>query len=122
MQVEATETYNGWKNYATWGVKLVLDNDEGTYLEVREMTRAAIEDAPADPNVPDIWTAEQAARFNLADSIKDYTEELCGLGGEAYGLPELPMMAQQVIGAGLAEVDWQEIADALVRDEQEQAA
>ena len=24
-------TYNGWKNYETWNVKLWLDNEQGTY-------------------------------------------------------------------------------------------
>jgi hypothetical protein len=34
-----TEDYNGWKNYETWNVALYLDNDEGTYLAVREYVR-----------------------------------------------------------------------------------
>jgi hypothetical protein len=33
------EDYNGWKNYETWNVALYLDNDEGTYLAVREYVR-----------------------------------------------------------------------------------
>jgi len=31
--------YNGWKNYETWNVALYLDNDEGTYLAVKEYVR-----------------------------------------------------------------------------------
>lgn len=110
---EATEkdtTYNGWTNYATWGVALVLDNDEGSYNYVRERTNEFKTQALEHRNVPEIWTAEEAARYELADFLKDYTEELCGLGGEAYGLPEPSLMAMQVIQAGLANVDWDEIA------------
>jgi hypothetical protein len=33
------EQYNGWKNYETWNVALYLDNDEGTYLAVKEYVR-----------------------------------------------------------------------------------
>lgn len=102
-----TETYNGWTNYATWGVALVLDNDEGTYNEVRERIDRIKEDAPDHRNVPEIWSAEDAARFEAADFLKDYAEELCHL--ESNEGPTL--MARQVIQAGLAEVDWDEIAN-----------
>lgn len=105
-------TYNGWTNYATWGVALVLDNDEGTYNEVNERAASLSRNVDLHPNVMSgIWSREDAIRFDLAEHVKDFTEELCGLGGEAYGLPEPSMMAQQVIAAGLADVDWQEIAD-----------
>jgi hypothetical protein len=33
------EEYNGWKNYETWNVALYLDNDEGTYLAVKEYVK-----------------------------------------------------------------------------------
>jgi hypothetical protein len=98
-----TETYNGWTNYATWGVALVLDNDEGTYNAVREhiaMERGT--DESEDYVMP---TDEDAVRYRLADWLKDFTEELCGLESE-----DLSFMARQVLQAGLADVDWDEIA------------
>lgn len=116
MQTDTDTTYNGWVNYATWGVALVLSNDEGTYSYVNERLAEIKEEAPDHRNVPDIWSEQDAIRFELADFLKDYTEELCGLGGEAYGLPEPSMMASQVIAAGLADVDWQEIADNWLTD------
>ena len=68
------ETYNGWKNYATWGVALVLDNDEGTYNHVREMVADVGHYVRhEDPNVPEIWSIERALVFRLADRLKDYT-------------------------------------------------
>jgi hypothetical protein len=30
------EEYNGWANYETWNVALYLDNDEGSYLAVKD--------------------------------------------------------------------------------------
>lgn len=53
-----------------------------------------------------IWTEENAAHYLLADALKDYVEELCGLENDS-----LPIMARQVIGAGLCDVDWDEIAN-----------
>lgn len=113
---EPTDTsYNGWTNYATWGVALVLDNDEGTYTAVHDQLGEFRADAPDCSQVANgIWTEDQAVRFNLADWLKDFTEELCGLGDfEAYGVaePSPSLMARQVIGAGLANVDWDEIAN-----------
>lgn len=105
--------YNGWKNYATWGVALVLENDQGTYNHVRERAAQLVKDAPEHPNVEsDIWTAEQAVRFELADFLKGFTEELCGLEGGLDGsVSEPSLMARQVMQAGLDDVDWDEIAD-----------
>jgi hypothetical protein len=104
------QTYNGWTNYATWGVALVLGNDEGTYNESRDRARELKDDAPNHRNVPEIWTAEQAAKFELVDWLKDYVEELCGVGSREMDEISPSMMAHQVISAGLADVDWDEIA------------
>lgn len=104
-------TYQGWKNYATWGVALVLDNDEGTYNEVHEQVTLLRDAADSDPNVTQgIWTAADCVRFRLEDWLKDYVEELCGLDGDL-GIPEPTLMARQVLHAGLAEVDWTEVAN-----------
>lgn len=108
----AEQRYNGWANYATWGVALVLDNDEGTYNYVKDLARQLQDEIESGhPNVPEIWTAERALRFELADRLKDFTEELCGLEGEELGIPEPSLMAKQVLQAGLADVDWDEIAE-----------
>ncbi len=29
-------SYNGWSNYETWNVSLWLNNDEGSYRELRQ--------------------------------------------------------------------------------------
>lgn len=103
--------YNGWKNYATWGVALVLSNDYGTYTETREQAAAFKASAPHRCNVTaGIWTAEQAAVFGLEDWLKDYTAILCGFESCDDGTREPSMMAMQVMQAGLAEVEWADIA------------
>ena len=32
----ADERYNGWKNYDTWGMSLLIDNDQGLQEEFHE--------------------------------------------------------------------------------------
>lgn len=98
--MSATDTYNGWTNYATWGVALVLDNDEGTYSHVWDVLVRRATEAAAESDIG-------KPAYYLADALKDYTEELCGLESDN---DELSMMARQVIAAGLCEVDWDEIA------------
>lgn len=110
--MSSTETYNGWKNYETWAVALHLDNDEGTYTMVRERADEIKAEAADHHNVPEIWTEEEAARFELADYLKDFAETLAGIGSESddYGIAEPSLLAIDMIRAALSEVDWDEIA------------
>lgn len=108
--------YNGWTNYPTWAVNLWMANDEGLYDLVREHARECIDEASEHRNVPEIWTAEQAARFTLADWMKD---ELCEPGGE-YGLvPELEGFPSDLLRWALSSVEWSEIAEHWIADERE---
>ena len=36
MQATEDKTYEGWSNYATWGVALVLNNEESTCRAIRD--------------------------------------------------------------------------------------
>ena len=105
------EGYNGWKNYETWAVALWIDNDEGTYHYRREMTEEARIGAPrASQVVEGVWTAEQAARFNLADALKEWVTDAL--------MPELEAsLASDLLGAALSEVDWDEIAENYLSEE-----
>lgn len=98
------ETYQGWKNYATWGVALVLDNDRAHYETVTQRRDQLRQGVDSHSNVKlGIWSVQEALRFELADFIKLLTEALCETDN-------MSLMASQVIQAGLAEVDWDEIA------------
>ena len=112
------KTYNGWTNYETWAVALHIDNDEGTYTYVRERAEEIKTSAPEHHNVPEIWTAEQAARFELADFLKDYAETLCGIGDESedYGIAAPSLLAIDMLRAALSEVNWDEIADNILSE------
>ena len=104
------ETYNGWKNYPTWAVNLWLSNDEGLYNEARRIAVIIREQAPQDDNVlAGIWTAEETARFRLADHVKQWVRDDLA--------PDLgASFAADLLGYALDQVDWEEIAVALLDD------
>lgn len=107
--------YNGWANYETWAVALWIDNEQGTHEQRRGMGHTAVRIAPVNQNVPEIWTAQQAARYAYADALKEWvTDEL---------MPDLgASLAADLLGAALSEVDWAEIAENWLYDEEDYAA
>lgn len=107
-------TYNGWSSYESWAVALWLDNEEGSYNLMREWARECTDEAPSHENVariPSIWTRAEAAKFTLADRIKEYIEEQApDLGATLY---------TDLLNAALSEVDWYEVAEHYLSDLEE---
>lgn len=96
--------YNGWTNYETWNVKLWLDNDEGSYHYWQERAEYWNEHESTSTH----WTQEQSARFNLADELEQEVKDAA---------PEMGAgMYADLLGAALSEVDWHEIAGAMLDD------
>lgn len=101
--------YNGWKNYETWVVKLWLDNEEPSWRYWEERTKTVCTEAEDR----EFWTAEKDAAIQLSKELEDTIDE---------GMPE--ELQRQVDGtfyadllnAALSEVDWREIADAMIED------
>ena len=89
-------SYNGWSNYETWNVKLWMDNDGS--LEYWEETAREI--AGRD--------GKDSAANELAGMLKDsFQENAPDLGASCYS---------DLLGAALSEVDWYEIAEAILSD------
>jgi len=100
--------HNGWKNCATWGVKLILDNDEGS--NEYWMEQAVRHLRTAEPIIPGC-TKEDKARWNLDEQLRDEITD------EVYtAIEDCGYMVSQLMGAALCEVDWQEIADSFIDD------
>ena len=83
--------YNGYSNYQTWNVALWLDNNEVSYYVVREMADGL----------------EKTSQ--LADWIKDFVEEQNPVADQA-------SMFTDLMGHALANVDWIEIAEAVLAE------
>lgn len=103
-------TYNGWTNYETWNVNLWLNNEEQSYLYWEESAIDAWQDAETDENTKNgTWTRSEAARFYMANRLK---EEVT-LGNPLVGAAS---MYSDLLGATLSEVNWNEIANSLLED------
>ena len=89
-------TYQGWSNYETWAVKLWIDNEYEDYVYWTERTTEELDDADGD---------REMATAQLADSLKDAHEE---------NTPDLTGAYSDLLRSALEEVDWQEIAEALI--------
>lgn len=96
----ADKGYNGWSNYETWNVKLWMDNDEGSYNYWKEQTLEA-------------WEQEDHDLANTVSRLADMLET-----EHKDNIPETSGTYADLLGAALSEVDWHEIAESLVSDEE----
>lgn len=124
-----TKTYNGWTNYETWNVKLWIDNEEGDYrywlervAEIKEENTDDCEScagtgmqADVDEPCPKCEGTGHvvdidAARYALMTALKDWVEERNPIGDQA-------SMYSDLLGAAISEVNWYEIAQAMLEDD-----
>ena len=105
------EGYNGWANYETWSVALIVDNDEPLYHLRRELVAEAAETALGEWEAGDVFTEAEAVRYGVADALKAW---ITGEGEEAIVTDRggLAYLWAQLLGAAMSEVDWSELADA----------
>jgi hypothetical protein len=105
MTATTDTTYQGWKNYETWAVKLWIDNERPDYELWRERTAEVW--TMAEDEKPDYMSRSEWARFHLADEIHEWAD---------VSAPELQGFYTDLLNAALGEVDWVEIADNLLSD------
>ena len=96
--------YNGWTNYETWAVKLWLDNEEGSYHHWNEASISAWEATDEDDSQED---RKSEAAQELAGQLKSELEDAC---------PDVQGLWADLLNAALSEVDWHEIATAMIED------
>jgi nitrogen fixation protein FixH len=103
-------TYNRYTNYETWAVGVVIDNTRSE-LEAWREKAADIRESAADLEQvkAGTWTEEEAARFTLADALRE-THEI--LADEA----ELPAPLSDLLSAAVSSVNWAELADDLLEE------
>jgi len=106
---DETNRYNGWANYETWCVHLWLTNEEGDYRYWREEAARHRKEAPRHANVRQcIWNVELAERVSLAEQMKSEIEDASPIEGAS--------LFSDLLSATLSEVDWHEVAGALLED------
>lgn len=103
--IVTSKRYNGWTNYETWCVNLWISSEESSYRYWDEV--ATEEWDNAEPT--EIFNRPDTARYTLANRLKDETLDGSPLRNSAN-------MYSDLLGAALSEVDWDEIANALLAD------
>lgn len=103
--------YNRWKNYETWCVKLWIDNDQGTQEYWRERTEAAWAESEEGGN-PFTEDRSARARILLAHALREHFDDCC-----EESLPD--GMYGDLLTHALGQVEWYEIADAMLTDAEE---
>lgn len=88
-------SYSGWTNYATWCVALWLNNDPGLQEQAGEICRA-----------------EYEYRFQAADALKDFVEDLV-LGEDGQ---QVVGMAADLLGWALELANWGELVEAFAEE------
>lgn len=106
---EKERRYNGWTNYETWAVALWIDNEEGSQGYWREEAERHVEEASECEAVRDaVWSESEAARFNLADQLKDEITDAS---------PEMEASVySDLLQSAFDSVNWHEIADNMLSE------
>jgi len=101
--------HEGYTNFETWTIALALDNYRELYDLSRAIARLAEKDTKKAPQVlSGIWTRKEAARYLLADTLKEYFE----IRAEDYF--DLPAPFADLLSGALSSVNWGEIAQELL--------
>lgn len=106
------KTYNGWTNYETWAVKLWIDNDEGSYDYWKAETLHAW-DTAANKAPNQFMDRSGNARSLLVERLKDDHDSQSE--HPVFKAAEGSVYAD-LLNAALSEVNWHEIANAMLRD------
>jgi hypothetical protein len=116
--------YNGWTNYETWSVALIINNDQGTQAEMEERVRASMRQAPLDYELQEykVGDVEEHVRWDVAQTLRSwFVDELQPELDELPGGP-WSYLWSQLLGAALSEVDWDDLAESFVRGVRERDA
>lgn len=94
------EKYNGWSNYETRNVKMWIDNEEGSYQFWQETAKECL----------NCNEDKDAAVYDLTERLKGEIED---------NQPSLNGTYGDLLSAAISEVDFWEIAKAMIDDLEE---
>lgn len=99
-----TKNYNGWTNYETWNVNLWIDNEQSSQNYWSEVAQECYDQAKDERS----FTREESATYELDRRLHDeITESQPDLGASMWA---------DLLGAALSEVNWHEIAVAMIEN------
>ena len=94
--------YNGWTNYETWNVKRWLGKEPSTSDYWLDRARKCFDNAEAD----NTFSRKENASFDLRDILKAEIRDANPLTDAS--------MYNDLLGAALSAVSWQEISESLL--------
>lgn len=109
------EKCQGWKNYETWGINLIISNEQNYYRYIKTLALDAF-------NGPVIYSEDERI-FNAAEVIREYIREtFSDCMEECYNkIPKYKIMfviLEQIIDfSESTTIDFREIAESLLEDE-----
>ena len=104
--------YNGWTNYETWNVKLLMDNEQGSYNYYGEIAQECYD--AAEPSDSPRFTKDEQATLDLSARLKDEYET--AMHDWLEESKKSASVWADLLGAALSEVNWHEIAENLMGD------
>lgn len=110
------QPYNGWSNRETWAVALHIDNNQWSHNYKNTLVARVIKEASHKTSKrrkdKEVWTDDEYKRFQLADDVKDWVEDLFYKHFQREFVSEAKDVSLMIQDVGsLWRVDWQELAD-----------
>ena len=98
-------SYQGWANYATWAVKLWIDNEEPAYCHFQALIEERMRKARDEEDTEK--EARDAAELVIAEALEEFHAEC---------MPTVTGVYSDLLQSAFDEVHWHEIAASLVGD------
>lgn len=104
-------SYQGWTNYPTWCIHLWITNDESSYNSWLDEARTALEE-----NAPDCDEDDGCVKASVANATHDLAERL--KDSYEWQLDDLKLEGfwSDLVRSALSDVDWHEVAAALLEE------
>jgi hypothetical protein len=106
MNQDKKHTYNGWTNYDTHTVSLLINNEEGSYRYWKGRTEIILGEEREKNSSEEEFS--QAAYSRLAEELKEAIHAECKIPNAT--------LAADLMSAALGEVEWGEIAKDMIDD------
>lgn len=100
-----TKEYNGWTNYETWLVNLWIGNDEGSHAQWGTLAQEAYDHSRVSKGCTRKQNAQYALAQTMKESFEEESEKLFN------GTKQAVSVWNDLLGAALSEVNWDEIAE-----------